>query len=152
MDSLRIPLYNLRQAHAEVLRVWEFAKPLLADGRRLVLSLKPETRRTAQNAHFHSLIGQIAEQLGGELTDPEDAKRILISAFKIDTRDDVDLRDEWAKFGEIRMGRGLRGEVVLLGTQSRDFSVKLAAAFIDWLSAFGAEHGVRFKAREGEAA
>ena len=50
------------------------------------------------------------------------------------------------------MGRGLRGEVVLLGIQSRDFTIKLARAFIAWLYAFGAEHGVRFKAWEGDDA
>lgn len=149
MDSIRIALYSPDQGYKVITDVWKAAKEHLQAGRRLVLTLKPETRRLAQNAHFHSLIGQIAEQVGGDLTDPDDAKRILISAFKIDTRDDVDLREEWAKFGDIRMGRGLRGEVVLLGTQSRDFSVKLAAAFIEWLSAFGAEHGVRFKAMEG---
>lgn len=152
MDSIRITLHNPQQGYKALLDVWKTAKAHLIAGRRLVLSLKPETRRTSQNAHFHSLIGQIAEQLGGDLVDPDDAKRILISAFKIDTRDDVDLRDEWEKFGEVRMGRGLRGEVVLLGTQSRDFSVKLAAAFITWLEAFGSDHGVRFKAREGEHA
>ena len=59
---------------------------------------------------------------------------------------------EWAKFGDVRMGRGLRGEVVLLGIQSRDFTIKLARAFIDWLYAFGVEHGVRFKAWEGDDA
>ena len=36
-------------------------------------------------------------------------------------------------------------EVVLLGAQSRDFKAKLARAFISWLYAFGAEHGVVFK-------
>ena len=148
MDSLRLPLYNAQQGHVCVQRAWEAAKPELMAGRRLVLTLKPETRRVAQNAHFHSLIGQIAEQVGGDLVDPEDAKRILISAFKIDTINDVDLRDDWAKFGDFRVGRGLRGEMVLLGTQSRDFTIQLATAFIDWLGAFGAEHGVRFKARE----
>ena len=48
------------------------------------------------------------------------------------------------------MGRGIRGEVVLLGIQSRDFTIKLALAFIAWLYAFGAEQGVRFKAWECE--
>lgn len=148
MDSLRLPLYNAQQGHTCVQRAWEAAKPELLAGRRLVLTLKPETRRVAQNAHFHSLIGQIAEQVGGVLADPEDAKRILISAFKMDTINDVEFREDWAKFGDFRVGRGLRGETVMLGMQSRDFTVKLAPAFIDWLGAFGAEHGVRFKAPE----
>ena len=111
---------------------------------------RPAKRKESTNAHFHALIGQIAEQVGGDLAAPEDAKRILISAFRIDTRDDQDLAGEWAKFGDMRMGRGLRGEVVLMGMQSREFTIKLARAFIAWLEAFGAEHGVAFKAWEDD--
>jgi hypothetical protein len=148
MDTIRKPLYNAQQGYAALLEVWKVAKAHLVAGRRLVLVLQPETRTLAQNSHFHSLIGQIAQQIGGDLADEEDAKRILISAFKINTINDVDLREEWAKFGDYRLGRGLYGETVMLGTQSRKFSLKLGAAFITWLEAFGAEHGVKFKARE----
>ena len=152
MDSIRIHLVNEKQGHLAILRVWETAKPELHAGRRLVVTLQPETRKLAQNAHFHSLIHQIAAHVGGPLVDPDDAKRILISAFKIDTIKDVDLREEWERFGDYRMGRGLRGETVLLGTQSRDFTIKLATAFIEWLYAFGVEHGVKFKAWEEQHA
>ena len=144
--SLREPI----QAHKAFDFAWKQAKALLLAGHQLALTVGPETRRDNQNRHFHSLIGQISDQLGGDLADKEDAKRILISAFRIDTRDDPDLAGEWAKFGDMRMGRGLRGEVVLMGMQSRDFTIKLARAFITWLDAFGAEHGVVFKAWEGD--
>ena len=145
--SLREPV----QAKQAVNAAWLHIKGWLgAGGERLVLTVSTETRRDNHNRHFHSLIAQIAKQLGGDLADPEDAKRILISAFRIDTRDDPDLAGEWAKFGDMRMGRGLRGEVVLMGMQSRDFTIKLARAFVEWLYAFGAEHGVAFKAWEDE--
>ena len=145
-------LYEPVQARKAVDYLYEQAKPLLMAGHRLVAKLEPETRRDNHNRHYHSLIAQIAKQLGGDLAEPEDAKRILISAFRIDTLDDQDLAGEWAKFGDMRMGRGLRGEVVLMGVQSRDFTIKLARAFIEWLHAFGAEQGVRFKAWEGDDA
>ena len=122
------------------------AKPLLVAGERLIAKITKENRRENHNRHFHSLIGQISAQVAGDLADAEDAKRILISAFKMDTQNDPAFKDEWAKFGDVRMGRGLRGEVVVLGTQSRDFTIKLARAFIEWLYAFGAEAGVQFKA------
>ena len=149
-ERVTMQLWEPVQAHKAFMHLYNTAKPYLLAGHRMVAKLEPETRRENHNRHFHSLIGQIAQQIGGDLADAEDAKRILISAFRIDTRNDPDLMGEWAKFGDVRMGRGLRGEVVLLGIQSRDFTIKLARAFITWLYAFGAEHGVRFKAWEGD--
>ncbi len=153
-ERITMSLYNAQQAHQAIQTAWQHAKGwLMAGDKRLTLEIRPEKRRDNHNRHFHSLIGQIAQQLGErvpDLADAEDAKRILISAFRIDTRNDSDLAGEWAKFGDVRMGRGLRGEVVLMGIQSRDFTIKLARAFIEWLYAFGAEHDVRFKAWEGE--
>lgn len=151
-ERVTMQLWEPVQAHKAFMHLYNTAKPYLMAGHRMVAKLEPENRRENHNRHFHSLIGQIAQQIGGDLADAEDAKRILISAFRIDTRNDPDLMGEWAKFGDVRMGRGLRGEVVLLGIQSRDFTIKLARAFIEWLYAFGAEHGVRFKAWEGDDA
>ena len=151
-ERVTMQLWEPVQAHKAFMHLYNTAKPYLLAGHRMVAKLEPETRRENHNRHFHSLIGQIAQQIGGDLADAEDAKRILISAFRIDTRNDPDLMGEWAKFGDVRMGRGLRGEVVLLGIQSRDFTIKLARAFIAWLYAFGSEQGVRFKAWEGDDA
>lgn len=148
MSSLSV--YNPVQATTAWGMLYE--KEIKADlsaGHRGVLSYKRETRRDAQNANFHSLIGQISAHVGGDLADEDDAKRILLSAFRIDTLNDPtlpDLKEEWRKFGDVRIGRGLRGETVLLGNQTRDLSVKLAGAFITWLEAFGADCGVMFKA------
>lgn len=140
-------VYNTVQAEKawQMLRDEEI-KPLLMAGHRGILSFKRETRREGQNAHFHAQISDISEQIGGDLADKDDAKRILLSAFRIDTLNDSDLRGEWSKFGDLRIGRGLRGETVLMGNQTRDLSVKLASAFVEWLNAFGVEHGVKFKA------
>ena len=149
-ERIVLSMWEPVQAHKALMHAWTHAKAWLTAGPRLVLEVRPENRRDNHNRHFHSLIGQISTQLGGDLADAEDAKRILISAFRIDTRNDPDLANEWAKFGDVRMGRGLRGEVVLMGIQSRDFTIKLARAFIEWLYAFGAEAGVAFKAWEGD--
>ena len=144
-ERIVLSMWEPVQAHKALMHAWTHAKAWLTAGHRLVLEVRPENRRDNHNRHF-----QISTQLGGDLADAEDAKRILISAFRIDTRNDPDLANEWAKFGDVRMGRGLRGEVVLMGIQSRDFTIKLARAFIEWLYAFGAEAGVAFKAWEGD--
>lgn len=140
-----VTVYNPVQATTAWQAIYEReVKPLLMAGHRGVLSWRRETRSDLQNAHFHAQIGDISAHIGGDLADPEDAKRILLSAFRIDTL--TDFADEWKAFGDIRMGRGLRGEVVLMGNQTRKLPVKLAGAFIEWLNAFGIEHNVRFKA------
>ena len=149
-DRLTLVLKTPEQGHIAITSVWRQAKQALADGRRLVLELRPERRQERHSRHFHSLINQISAQVGGDLANIDDAKRILISAFRMDTLNDVAFRDEWARFGDLRMGRGLRGEVVMLGTQSKDFTDKLARGFIEWLYAFGVEAGVRFKPWEDE--
>ena len=150
-DRFTARLLNPVQAHQCIKAAYEHAKGhLVAGGAPLVLTVKVDSRREGTSRWFHSLINQISAQLGGDLADAEDCKRILISAFRIDTRTDPGLAGEWAKFGDVRMGRGLRSEVVLLGIQSRDFSNRLGLAFVTWLEAFGAESGVKFKAWESD--
>lgn len=141
-----------KQAHQVLTDVlWPAVKSwLLCDGGALVVTVKPETRKESQSRRFHKLIGHASDQLGGKLADREDAKRILVSAFRIDTIRDADLAGEWAKFGEVRMGHGLRGEVVMLGIQTREFSSKLGYAFCIWMEAFCVEFGVVIPAEENE--
>ena len=149
-DRITLVLKTPEQAHMAVTGAWKHAKKLIADGKRLVLEIRPERRQERHSRHFHSLINQISAHVGGDLSSSEDAKRILISAFHLDTLRDAQFCDEWVRFGDLRIGRGLRGETVMLGTQSKDFTDKLAKGFIEWLYAFGAEQGVAFKAWENE--
>ena len=120
----------------------EFVKAMNLDGHDLIATVAPLKKLDAVKAKYHAMIGEISAQIGGDLAAEEDAKRILISAFRIDTL--RDMADEWGKFGDLRMGRGLRGEVVLMGVQSRDFGSKLSSAFVEWLYAFGTEQGCYF--------
>lgn len=113
------------------------------------MSDKPETRSDGQNRLFHKQIGVIAKQLThhGQKLDPEDWKRLLLNAFKWETKNDPDLRDEWAKFGDMKLIPALNNPgFVAVGESSRRLGVKLASAFVEWLYAFGAEMGVKFPA------
>ncbi len=132
-----------KQAHAAMGPVWQAAKARAMDGKPTAVTVGDLPKSREIEKKFHAQISDIAAHIGGDLADREDAKRILISAFRIDTREE--LADLWATFGDVRMGRGLRGEVVLLGAQSRHFPAKLAHAFVTWLEAFGAQAGVTFK-------
>ena len=138
-ERLSLRLLNRQQAWAVIkAQVFPFLAQVLQGGHTYLLTLRTETRSEAQSRHFHSQIGQIAEHIGGDMKPPEDAKRYLVSAFRIGTIKDPELAGGGAKFVDIRQGKGMRGEVVFLGIQSRDFSVRLGSAFIEWLYALGA--------------
>ena len=111
----------------------------------MVTVTEPKKSRV-QEAKYHAMFGDIARQvpIRGVKVSEDDMKRALFSAFKIDTKNDPDLRDAWAEFGEARMGIGFRGEIVLFGDQTRNLPKRLASALIEWLYAFGAEHDVQW--------
>src|SRR3546814_2942540 len=73
----------------------------------------------------------------------EDMKRILVDAFKHETKNDPDFVDLWANMGDLRLVPAIgRDGFVPLGEQTRRFPKKLAAAFIEWLYAFMAENRI----------
>ena len=145
-----IALINPQQAMAALQAVYrDRIKPETMAGHRLLLSVKRETRRDGQNAHFHAQIADIAKQdhLLGKTLDAESWKRLLIDAFKHDTKGDPDLAEEWAKFGEMQLLPALNhAGFVAVGEQSRTFTVKLASAFIEWLNAYAVEGGITLHA------
>ena len=145
--------YILRSAQI-ALRAAQHIQGLPCDGdHHWEVIIKPykASKTREMEAKYHAMIGDITNQVKiyGQHWKPEDMKRILVDAFKDDTRDDPDLGPEWAAFGDMRVAPKLRGGgVVVLGEQTRRFSRKLAAAFIEWLYAFGAEYGVVWKRHE----
>ena len=72
-ERITLNLWEPVQARKAVDYLYEQAKPWLMAGHRLVAKLEPETRRDNHNRHFHSLIAQISDHVGGDLADKEDA-------------------------------------------------------------------------------
>lgn len=143
METRTAFVKTIDQLDASMRAFYRDAKQRVLQGTEVVVTLSDPPKTRPQEKLYHALIGDISHQMGGELANREEAKRILVSAFRIDTLDDADLAPEWKKFGDpVRMKYGLRGEVVLLGLQTRRFSKKLATAFVDWLMAFCAEHDI----------
>lgn len=101
-----------------------------------------------QEEKYHAMISDIAAQVQfhGKFRDADHFwKRLLVDAFKYDTKDDPDLAAEWAKVGGIETVPALNHDgFVILGEQTRKFTSKLANAFIEFLHAYGAENGVRW--------
>lgn len=109
---------------------------------------RKDTKSRQQEKKLHAMYHDIADQLDlfGKKLPAESWKRILIDAFKHDTKNDPDFRDEWARFGDIELVPALNHPgFVMVGEQSRSFGRKLTSALIEWLLAFGAERGVIWK-------
>lgn len=104
-----------------------------------VCRITPPVKSREQEEKYHAIIGEIAakEELYGQKLDAESWKRLLIDAFKHETKGDPDLAGEWEKFGSLKLLPALNHPgFVTVGEQSRKFSKKLATAFIEWLLAF----------------
>ena len=71
------------QAHKRISALWRELRPFLEAGQRFVISIKPETRNSAQNAALHAWIGEIAKSLtlAGQRHDAEVWKRALVAAW-----------------------------------------------------------------------
>lgn len=116
----------------------------------MVCEIKAESKSREQEKRYHAMLGDLAGQwlFCGRRWDAEDMKRLCLDQFRRDTVKDPDLAELWRGMGQVDMAPSIDGAgVVALGVQSRKFPKKLASAFVEWLHAFGAEHGVVFEDR-----
>jgi hypothetical protein len=132
-----IELRSPAQAKVVMERLWAKLKPALEAGKEFTVEIKPLNRTLDQNAKFHAMIGDIAQQMGqaGSSWTVEDWKRLLIDQFAADT--------------DRRIGSvvpSLDGQrVVQLGLQSKKFSVEEASEFIEWLEAWAAYNSIEWR-------
>ena len=105
--------------------------------KQLTLEIKDASKSRDQEKLYHELIGQIAKQAQhlGAKWDAEDWKRMLVWQF---------CKDQ--KLNEGKIVPSLDGTgIVQLGQQTRKFTKEQASEFVEWLHAWGAEHGVTFE-------
>lgn len=134
---MEINFYNAQQAHTELRNLWEKLKPLLTAGHQYKMTIKQMTRSLPQNAMFHAIIGQIAEQAQhmGAQWDADSWKRFLVDQWAQDTRHEPG-----------RVVPSLDGKrIVQLGRQTREFTKDEASEFTDWLLAWCVENGVEIE-------
>lgn len=107
-----------------------------------------------QERHYHALIGLIASQYthAGRKWDAEDMKRLLVDAFRRETKDDANLQQHWRAMGDMRLAPAIGTDgFVMLGYQTRKFPKPLASAFIEWLLAFCVENDIDSEAAADSA-
>lgn len=81
---ISIQCYNPQQAYqAMTTQVWPELKAHTTAGRRMLLSLKPETRSLKENALLHALLTHISKQVewAGQKRDVETWKRLITAAW-----------------------------------------------------------------------
>ena len=104
-------------------------------GKPYVIEVKEFTRTVDQNRKLHALFGELAHQAkwGDSKLTAEQWKVLMISAHTIATKEPC------------RMVIGIEGEVVNLRESSAQMSVARMISLIEYIHAWGAQNGVRFK-------
>ena len=133
---MRVEL-NKDNATALMGTLWPKVKEALASGKQLTLEIKDAGKSRDQEKLYHELIGQIAKQAQhmGAKWDAESWKRLLVDSY---------CREKGLKTGAVIPNLAGDG-IVQLGMQTRNFTKEQASEFVEWLHAWGAEHGVTFE-------
>lgn len=120
---------DAQQGHAELLKLWQWAKPLLMSGHKLGATLKSETRSNAQNSMLWSILSDVARQVDwhGQKLDQEAWKDMATAALK-----------------RQRVVPGIDGGFVVLGQRTSKMTIAEMTELIDFLHAFGDQHAVQW--------
>jgi hypothetical protein len=139
-DKPSFTLYNPQQGHQQLLKCWEWIKPMLMAGHRVTLKAEKENRTAAQNRYQWPLLDAFSKQLkwpvNGEFVtmSPDEWKDVLTAAFNGES---------------VRLAMGLNGGVVMLGQRTSQFSKPKFAEWIEFLNATAAHKGVELPAGPG---
>ncbi len=113
-------------------QIWPLLKASLIAGKRMVLTLAPETRSLAQNARLWAMLSEISEQVDwyGRKLSPEEWKHVFSASLK---KQDV--------------VPGLDGGFVVLGLSTSKMTRAEMSDLQTLMEAFGAQQGVKFSAQ-----
>jgi hypothetical protein len=134
---MKFQLTDESQAKALMTGLWPKVLKALQT-KQLTLEIKDATKSRDQEEKYHAMIGEIAKQAQhlGAKWDAEDWKRLLVDQFIKDMNG----------LGASKIIPSLDGEgIIQLGFQTRKFTKEQASEFVEWLHAWGAEHGVTFE-------
>lgn len=137
-------------AHAEARR--NAAAYCMSAPAGLVVRFSEPVKKREQEEKYHAMVGDIADVVPfmGAKADTETWKRLLVDAFVRVMREEAKgtgKPDPFADQGRVVPSLDGSG-VVQLGVQTRRFSVAIAAQFIEYLYAFGADNNVQFREQQ----
>lgn len=129
-ETITLHLTNRQQAWEEMTtKLHPYLREKLQAGKRLVMTVREETRSLEQNAKLWAMLGEISEQVEwyGQKLSPEDWKHILTASLK-----------------KQRAVPGIDGGFVVLGQSTSKMSVAEMSELIELMHAFGAQQNVKF--------
>ena len=133
---MKFQLTDEKQAKTLMTGLWPKVLKALQT-KQLTLEIKDAAKSRDQEEKYHAMIGEIAKQAQhlGAKWDSESWKRLLVDQF---------CKDNGLKTGAVIPNLAGDG-IVQLGMQTRNFTKEQASEFVEWLHAWGAEHGVTFE-------
>lgn len=132
-ETIRLRLWNAQQGNATLNELYRTLKPYLIAGHRFDVTAKAETRSTEQNSRMWAMLAEISAQVNwhGQKLSSEDWKHVFTAALK-----------------RTRVCPGIDGGFVVLGQSTSQMTKAEMSELQELMSAFGAEHNVRFSAPE----
>jgi hypothetical protein len=121
------------QGYNALRNLWRNLKPLIADGGRFELEIRPERRNTEQNAKFHALCSDLAKAGVPWAGKPRDAaawKVLLVSGHAMATKEGAEIVP------------GLEGEFVNIRESTALMTKARGSSLIEYAVAFCAAHGI----------
>jgi len=133
---MRFQLTDEKQAKVLMTGLWPKVLKALQT-KQLTLEIKDATKSRHQEEKYHAMIGEVAKQAQhlGAKWDAESWKRLLVDQF---------CKNNGLKTGAVIPNLSGDG-IVQLGMQTRNFTKEQASEFVEWLFAWGAEHGVTYE-------
>lgn len=125
-----ITLYDTHQGNQALNALWRTLKPILADGKRLVLKVEPERRSNDQNRLLWAALTDVSQQVEwhGQMLEPGEWKDVFTAALK-----------------RQKVVPGLEGGFVVLGSSTSRMSKAEFSELCELIFAFGSERGVVFR-------
>jgi hypothetical protein len=137
-DKARIICHSPTQAHKALTDIiWPFVKANTFNGTKIVVEAKPENRSLDQNALLHAALTDIANQVvwHGQKLSMEVWKRLCVASWLRENNENPMLIPALDGHG-----------VDIIFEKTSKLSTKQCASLVEWCFAFGAEHGVNFRA------
>lgn len=131
--NISIKLLNRQQAWTAIQsQVYPFLKEALQADKQWVLTIKPETRSTLQNARLWAMLTEVSQQVDwyGKKLSPEDWKHVLTASLK---------KQEAVP--------GIDGGFVVLGLSTSKMTIAEMSELQTLIEAFGSQQGVKFSAQ-----